>query len=83
MQQATLESLVARLPSMRDIPSLSEDQAKQYFFMARSLLEQVFLIMLQLRNPGSRTVNNLKAILEAAYQDPDAICAAIEKEKKN
>jgi len=82
MQQPTLESLVARLPLARDIPSLSEDQAKQYFFMARSLLKQVLLVMLQLRNPGSRTVNNLKAILEAAYQDSDVICAVI-KEKKN
>jgi len=82
MQQPTFESLAASLPLARDIPSLSEDQAKQYFLMARTLLEQVLLVTPQLRNLGSRTVNNLRAILETAYQDSEAICCAIE-EKKN
>jgi len=83
MQQPTLESLVALLPLARDIPSLSEDQAKQYFLKVRTLLKQILLVMPHLRDLRSRTVKNLKAILEEAFKDSERIHSTIEKEKKN
>jgi len=67
----------------RDIPSLLVDQAKQYFLMARTLLKQILLVVPPLRDLRSRTVSNLKAILEEAYKDSEGICSLIEKEKKN
>jgi len=83
MQQTTLESLVALLPSARDIPSLSEDQAKQYFLMARILLDQILKVVPHLRDLRSRTVNNLRAILEESFNNSEGIHSAIKKEKKN
>jgi len=82
MQQPTLESLVALLPLARDIPSLLEDQAKQYFLMARTLLKQILLVVPHLRDLRSRTVNNLKAILEESFKDSEGICSMIKKERK-
>jgi len=82
MQQPTLESFVALLPLARDILSLSEDQAKQYFLMARTLLEQILLVVPHLRDLRSRTVNNLKAILEESFKDSEGIRSAMEKERK-
>jgi len=82
MQQPTLESLVALLPSARDIPSLSEHQAKQYFLMARNLLDQILKVVSHLRDPRSRTVNNLRAILEESFGNLEGICSGMEKQKK-
>jgi len=82
MQQHTLESLVASLPLARDIPSLLEDQVKQYFLMARTLLEQILIVVPHLRYLRSRTVNNLKEILEESFNDSEGISSAMEKERK-
>jgi len=82
MQQHTVESLVALLPLARDIPSLSEDQAKQYFLMARTLLEQILIVVPHLRDLRSRTINNLKAILEESFNNSEGIHCAMEKERK-
>jgi len=82
MQQPTLDSLVALLPSARDIPSLSEHQVKQYYFVARNLLNQILKSVPHLRDPRSRTINNLRAILEESFGDSEGICSGMEKQKK-
>jgi len=43
-QQPTLDSVVALHPSARDIPFVSEHQAKQYYFVARNLINQILKI---------------------------------------
>jgi len=46
----TLEALVSQVPSLRDIPSLSEDQAKHCLHKARCLLNATEVAFQQLHN---------------------------------
>jgi len=49
-QLPTFKELVNRLPSLRDIPSLSKDQAKQSLLKARKLLDATVVAVQQLHN---------------------------------
>jgi len=49
-QVPTLEELVNRLPSPRDIPSLSNDDAKQSLLKARKLLDSTMVAVKELHN---------------------------------
>jgi len=81
-QQPTLDSVVALLPSARDIPFVSEHQAKQYYFVARNLIDQILKSVPHLRDPRSRTINNLRVILKESFGNSEGICSGIEKQKK-
>jgi len=82
MQQPTLDSVMASLPSARDIPFLSKQQVKQYYFVARNLIDQILARVPHLRDPRSRTINNLRAILEESFGNSVGICSGIEKQRK-
>jgi len=82
MQQPTLDSVLGSIPSAKDIPFLSEQEAKHYYMVARNLIDQLLARVPHLRDPRSRTINNLRAILEESFGDSVGIISGIEKERK-
>jgi len=50
--------------------------------VARNLIDQLLARVPHLRDPRSRTINNLRAILEESFGDSVGIISGIEKERK-
>jgi len=60
----TLEELVERLPLLRDIPSLSDNQARESLLKARKLLDATVVAVKQLHNWSLRLNFKAMAVVE-------------------